>query len=223
MPRRSDDAWEEGDDYDEDEDEPYGGMSARELYATVMEAQAVFPIKIPKPKGLAKLLYPDEAAAPPVYDHHYPYNLQPFDFDPPDDDLRPGRYRPSSVDRLLATAEVDAPTVLPPLGALVSPTEWLDALQLPPSARMRRNPRFLRVLEEYSHPSKYSDAQKRKMLHALKFGLACDPERAGYEGGVLPYDVPGFDPEEASKGLKAAPPALQSRSRAMGPGLITPD
>ena len=41
-----------------------------------------------------------------------------------------------------------------------------------------------------------STKQKQSMLHALRFGLACDPERAGFEGGVTPYEVPGFSPEE---------------------------
>ena len=61
---------------------------------------------------------------------------------------------------------------------------------------MRRNVRFIRVLEEFSKPAKYTDAQREQVLYALKFKLACDPERAGYEGGVLPYKVPGFHPEE---------------------------
>ena len=54
----------------------------------------------------------------------------------------------------------------------------------------------MRVLEEFSHPSKYDEDQKERMLYALRFGLACDPERAGYEGGKLPFEVEGFDPSE---------------------------
>ena len=86
--------------------------------------------------------------------------------------------------------------MLPPVPPLSSSAEWLDALELPEGARMRRNPRFLRVLEEYSIPSKYTEDQKAKMLYALKFGLACDPERAGYTDGKLPFEVEGFDPSE---------------------------
>ena len=153
-------------------------------------------MRIPKPKGLAKVLNPEAAAAPPQYDHRYPWGLQPFDFAPIEEDLRPGRYRPSQVDRLLSTHEVDAATVLAPVQALSTVDSWFDALQLPEGSRMRRNPRFVRVLEEFAHPSKYSDAQKRQMLYALKFGLACDPDRAGYENGKLPFEVPGFDPSE---------------------------
>lgn len=48
-----------------DHGQPYGGMGPHELYSTVIEAQAIFPVKVPKPKGLAKLLYPEEAASPP--------------------------------------------------------------------------------------------------------------------------------------------------------------
>ena len=87
---------------------------------------------------------------------------------------------------------------------------------------MRRNPRFLRVLEEFSHPSKYSDKQKRQMLYSLKFGLACDPERAGYEGGKLPFTVPGFDPKEVTEGLGDFKPPPISRARLRGPGVIDP-
>jgi hypothetical protein len=214
--------WEEGDeDVDgRSADLPYGGLTMRELLADVMEAQAVFPNKIPKPKGLAKILYPELANAPPQYDHHYPFGLQPFDFDPPDTDLRPGHYRPSAVDRLLATAETDASVVLPPPRPLCSPSTWLDALQLPEDARMRRNPRFLRVLQEFSHPSKYTDKQKRQMLYAIKFGLACDPERAGYEGGKLPFTVPGFNPKEMTEGLADVSRPKISRSRLRGPGFM---
>ena len=73
---------------------------------------------------------------------------------------------------------------------------WYEALQLPEKARMRRNPRFRKVLEEFTTPSKYSDDQRKEMLYSLKFALACDPKRAGYENGVLPFDLPGFDPSE---------------------------
>lgn len=148
------------------------------------------------------------------YDHHYPYGLQPFDFDADHSDERVGRVRPSAVDRMLAAHE-EEPSVLPRPGPLCHPDEWLEALQLPAASRMRRNPRFVRVLEEYSHPSKYSAAQKRQMLHALKFGLACDPERAGFEGGVLPYEVPGFAPHEMSErytGAIAADPAKKKKA-----------
>ena len=85
---------------------------------------------------------------------------------------------------------------------------------------MRRNPRFLRVLDEFSHPSKYTDKQKRQMLYAIKFGLACDPERAGYEGGKLPFTVPGFDPKEITEGLADVPRPKISRSRLRGPGFM---
>ena len=50
---------------------------------------------------------------------------------------------------------------------------------------------------------------------ALKFGLACDPERAGFEGGVLPYEVPGFAPHEMSErytGAIAADPAKKKKA-----------
>jgi len=204
------------------EGEPFGGMDMRELYTMVREAQYVFPAKVPKPKGLAKLLYPEKAAAPPEYDHRYPFGLQPFHFEPEEDDCRPGHYRPSQVDRLLATAEADPSVVLPPRSPLGTPNEWLDALMLPADSRMRRNPRFMRVLEEFSHPSKYDATQKAKMLYALKFGLACDPERAGYEGGVLPYTVPGFDPKEMVEGFADAPIRL-AKSKLRGPGPLDVD
>ena len=63
-----------------------------------------------------------------------------------------------------------------------------------------RNPRFLRVLQEYSHPSKYTAEQKAQMLHGLRYGMACDPERAGFKDGVVPYHVPGFDPDDPYPG-----------------------
>ena len=47
--------------------EAFAGLTMREVRELVMEAQAVFP-SIPKPKGLAKILKPEEASAPPSYD-----------------------------------------------------------------------------------------------------------------------------------------------------------
>jgi hypothetical protein len=124
------------------------------------------------------------------------------------------RYKPLDV------SAMDASVVLPPPRPLCSPSTWLDALQLPEDARMRRNPRFLRVLQECSHPSKYTDKQKRQMLYAIKFGLACDPERAGYEGGKLPFTVPGFNPKEMTEGLADVSRPKISRSRLRGPGFM---
>ena len=61
--------------------------------------------------------------------------------------------------------------------------EWLDdGLQLPPTSRMRRNPRFLRVLKELSEP-KYSDAVKLKFAHNLRTLMMLDPDDPmGYAG-----------------------------------------
>ena len=158
-------------------------------------------MRIPKPKGLARLINPELAEGPVQYDHSYPWNLQPFDFDPPDVDLRPGRHRPSMVDRILSHHEEDGDLVYSPRGdeardPLSTVDGWYEALQLPEKARMRRNPRFRKMLEEFTTPSKYSDDQRKEMLYSLKFALACDPKRAGYENGVLPFDLPGFDPSE---------------------------
>ena len=101
------------------------------------------------------------------------------------------------MDSLLSTREDEASNgVLTPLDPLVSTEQWFAALELPAESRMRRNPRFIRILQEFSEPAKYSRAQKSQMLHALKFGLSCDPERAGFEGGVVPYEVRGFNPDE---------------------------
>ena len=180
----------------DDSEQPFGGFDMHGLQSLVWDAQQVFPMRIPKPKGLARLLNPEEASGPPQYDHAHPFGLQPFDFEPTDTPERFGHYRVSAVDRLLSTHEIDGATTLPDIQALSTVESWLDALELPSGARMRRNPRFLRVLEEFAHPSKFTDKQKRHMLHSLKFGLACDPERAGYENGKTPYAVPGFDPSE---------------------------
>ena len=87
--------------------------------------------------------------------------------------------------------------VLPPVGPLTTTDEWFDALMIPPGTRMRRNPRFMRILEEFTIPSKYTPAQKAEMLHGLKFGLACDPKRAGFKNGLTPYEMPAsFNPDE---------------------------
>ena len=107
-----------------------------------MNAQAIFPMRKPKPSGLAKIVRPELADAPPEYDHSYPWGLQPFDFEPQDvGDNRPGVYRYSAVDRLLSTHEEEAATCMRPLAPLSSVDEWMEALQLPPGARMRRNVR----------------------------------------------------------------------------------
>lgn len=183
--------------------EAFGGLTMRELQSQIMDAQMIFPMREPKPKGLARLLRPDLVDAPPQYDHTYPFGLQPFDLDPPNTDLFPGRHRESFVDRLLSHQQEEGEMVHPLHGStepgkdpLSTVDGWFDALQLPPGARMRRNPRFVRILEEFSIPSKYTAEQREEMLYSLKFGLACDPVRAGYEGGVLPFEVPGFDPSE---------------------------
>ena len=70
-------------------------------------------------------------------------------------------------------------------------------------------PRFVRILEVYSDPVKFTPEQKTEMLDALKFGLAADPVAAGYEGGVLPFEVPDYDESELDAwnnfGVKGAP------------------
>ena len=182
---------------EEDANDPFMGLNMREVYGNVQEAQMVFPMKKPRPKGLARILQPELADAPPEYDHSYPWGLQPFDFEPDDvGDDRPGHYRYSAVDRLLSTHEEEAELCLQPLGDLSSVEDWFDALQLPADARMRRNPRFVRVLELFSDGVKFTPEEKDKMLSSLKFGMAADPKAAGYTDGVLPFDVPGYDESE---------------------------
>ena len=199
-------------------DQLFDGLNMREVHSQVMDQQLIFPMKIPKPRGLGKLLNPERADKPPEYDHQYPWGLQPFDFDPPDTDLHPGEFRPSMVDRLLSHHEeegiLSSPRGDPERDPLSSVEGWFQALMLPEDARIRRTPRFVRVLEEYTQPHKYSDDQRRQMLHSLKFGLAHDPLRAGYKDGVLPYtvekdgDLPGYHPEEMDE-FRFIPPTMK--------------
>ena len=68
--------------------------------------------------------------------------------------------------------------------------------------------------------------QKRKMLHSLRFGLACDPERAGYINGKVPFGVSGFNPEELTSGIiheDSKATLSRSRKAALGPGIIDLD
>ena len=290
-----------------DTDEPFDGMTMREIKSLVYESQRVFPMRVPKPRGLARLLNPELADGPPRYDHEHPFaepgvhrGLEPFHFEPSGvlDDKRVGVHRPSEVDRLLSTNEEEGELLLhAPRGALCSVDEWYEALQLPQGARMRRNPRFRRLLEEVgaspaglparparparpfraklpdksmrprvhahrprvharrprvnaraahssacdraasprrclwlrrawlgarcvqlSHPCKYSDEDKDKTLYALKFGMACDPVQAGYEGGKLPFEVEGFKPEEELATWGYVPPGAETAAASAAKG-----
>lgn len=211
-----------------DTDEPFDGMTMREIKSLVYESQRVFPMRVPKPRGLARLLNPELADGPPRYDHEHPFaepgvhrGLEPFHFEPSGvlDDKRVGVHRPSEVDRLLSTNEEEGELLLhAPRGALCSVDEWYEALQLPQGARMRRNPRFRRLLEELSHPCKYSDEDKDKTLYALKFGMACDPVQAGYEGGKLPFEVEGFKPEEELATWGYVPPGAETAAASAAKG-----
>jgi len=209
----------EGGDMAEQTDNPFWPFEdMRDAYVHVVAHQSVFPVRIPKPGGLAKILNPELASAGPQYDHQYPFQgvkpggLQPFDFAPDDTDLRPGIYRYSEVDRLLATHEEEAELCLRPLPPLSTVDEWLDALQLPPDARMRRNPRFVQALGVFCDNVKFPPHQKREMLANLKFNFAADPKAAGYTDGVLPYEVPGYDESEMEPwlayGVKGQKPQL---------------
>ena len=66
--------------------------------------------------------------------------------------------RPSLVDGFLSPCEADEAGELlhPPDPPLCSLEDWFGegGLMLPPDSRMRRNPRFLRLLTELSHPTK---------------------------------------------------------------------
>ena len=175
------------------EDDEFFGLNMREIYQNVIEGQRLFPMRIPKPKGLARILQPELANGPPQYDHKYPWGLQPFDFAPDGSTLeKPGEYRYSEVDRLLSHHEEEAQICLQPLGPLSTVDEWLDALTLPEDARMRRNPRFIRILEAYCDNVKFKPQEKTVMLASLMSGLAADPKAAGYKDGKLPFEVPTF-------------------------------
>ena len=58
---------------------------------------------------------------------------------------------------------------------------------------------------------------RRVKTNPQERGLA---ERAGYEGGKLPFTVPGFDPKEITEGLADVPRPKISRSRLRGPGFM---
>lgn len=113
------------------------------------------------------------------------------DFEPKDPYYRFGCYRKSAVDGLLSTMEVRStpsqrccrgpPTAWRPFASqanvdlvtrpphpLETVENWFDRLDLAPNSRMRRNPRFRRVLEELSRPAKYSDEQKEEFCDAMK-------------------------------------------------------
>lgn len=45
---------------------------------------------------------------------------------------------------------------------------WYDMLDLAPDSRMRRNPRFRRVLQELALPRKYTNEQKESFLKSMK-------------------------------------------------------
>ena len=94
-------------------------------------------------------------------------------FEPPTY-VAPGEYEATGIDRMLNLREEHAALFEPPKPPLSSVAEWLDdGLQLPPTSRMRRNPRFLRVLKELSEP-KYSDAVKLKFAHNLRTLMMLD-------------------------------------------------
>ena len=61
---------------------------------------------------------------------------------------------------------------------------------MPPALRPRGPARFDPCAR--SRLGRYTAEHKRQFRTALRFGLACDPKRVGWEGGKAPYEVKGF-------------------------------
>ena len=149
------------------------------LWQMVTQNMGLMPMKPPKKKGLARFVESDldDAVPDPGY-----CGIKISHFEPPTY-VAPGEYEATGIDRMLNLREEHAALFEPPKPPLSSVAEWLDdGLQLPPTSRMRRNPRFLRVLKELSEP-KYSDAVKLKFAHNLRTLMMLDPDDPmGYAG-----------------------------------------
>lgn len=153
-----------------------------ELYSRVMACASVLPMKKPPQKGLAKVLNPN----PGVEIRGY-LGLTPFMYEPPAS-LEPGvssLTKPSLIDSYLEHNEVHCSMLGPTHDPLGSVEEWMDALQLRPDSKMRTNGRFRRVLEELSHPTRYTIEQKYGLLDGFKYGFTFDPELAGVEESAV--------------------------------------
>lgn len=112
--------------------------------------------------------------------------LQHWHFEPANPFKVVGEYQSCQVDRLLSHHEEFAHILDTPPDALVTRDAWLGALELPEDSPMRRNVRFLRVLDELSQP-KYTAQNKQQFVDGLRYCMMLDPKKAGYpEGGGLP-------------------------------------
>jgi len=155
-----------------------------------MDNSVVLPMHVKKAKGLAGLLEPE-----PEQEWRGYFGLIPADFEPHDPDHRPGYYRKSAVDGLLAPLEEHRELFDPQPHSLDTLSNWYEQLDLAPASRMRRNMRFQRFLEELCHPRKYSAAEKEQFLYTIKACLRANPDKAEFASPTAPMTPEEFREE----------------------------
>ena len=107
-----------------------------------------------------------------------------------------------------------------PADRLVTRDAWLMALELPDDSPMRRNVRFLRVLDELCAP-KYTPEHKSQFVDSLRYCMMLDPKKAGYPQGqghpeepawsdVTPRFIHGSSPEATQEDFVRRFPHLKA-------------
>ena len=165
-------------------------------------AARVIPTRARKLKGLAAGMYKSERdklveaqSAEEREMNDYIDRLQHWHFEPANPRARAGEFQACEVDRLLSHNEEYAHILDLPPDRLVTRDAWLEALELPEASPMRRNARFLRVLDELCEP-KYPAEKKEQFVDALRFGMMLDPKRAGYPEGLGHPEEPAWSAAE---------------------------
>ncbi len=140
------------------------------VYNDVLLGSQWLPMRVPKPKGLAKLLQPEGEVRRRV-DFDGVHGLHIQDFADPEAKAPVGRYRPSKVDRFLSHHE-EMPTLFePPRRPLSSVDEWFDALGLAADDPRRTEDRTVRYFAEMSKP-RITDEQRSGFLEGLRDAYA---------------------------------------------------
>jgi len=152
--------------------------------------------------------------------------LQHWHFQPANPDKRIGEYQSCQVDRLLSHHEEFSHILDAPPDLLVTRDAWLGALELPDDSPMRRNVRFLRVLDELCEP-KYTAGNKEQFVDSLRYCMMLDPKKAGYTEGqghpaeppwsnVTPRAIYGSTMEKTQEDFVRRFPHLAGGSQALG-------
>lgn len=197
------------------------------LYGYACDKARVIPTRERTLSSLARGMFKDdqqkmlEAQTPEEKQmNDYIDTLQHWHFEPANPNKRAGEYQSCQVDRLLSHHEEYAHVLDLPADRLVTRDAWLTALELPDDSPMRRNVRFLRVLDELCAP-KYTSEHKSQFVDSLRYCMMLDPKKAGYPQGqghpeepawsdVTPRFIHGSSPEATQEDFVRRFPHLKA-------------